>query len=262
MFKKLTGGLLVLSFLVLFLGMGAVEVLALTGEEILGNLDETMTADNKIMEQEMILYTGSGSERNREVRVWNKTGEDGSKKMLLKFTAPASIAGTSFLIVDDDMWLYMPALGKVRRIAGSAKQGNFMGSDLSYEDMEALGSTGFKNDYIAKVTAEEEGNNGRVYQLELIPREGAGVAYSMLELIVDGSKWLPLEIKYYNQSGEVEKVLTTSGHEKIEGRWTATRMEMENVMEGSRTVLKVKEVSFNEEINDNIFTTRYLERGL
>ena len=45
--------------------MGAVEVLALTGEEILGNLDETMKADNKIMEQEMILYTGSGSERNR-----------------------------------------------------------------------------------------------------------------------------------------------------------------------------------------------------
>ena len=111
-----------------------------------------------------------------------------------------------------------------------------MGSDSSYEDMEALGSTGFKNDYIAKVT-EEEGNNGRVYQLELIPREGAGVAYSMLELIVDGSKWLPLEIKYYNQSENWKKYLQPLDM-KIEGRWTATRMEMENVIEGSRTILR------------------------
>src|SRR5690554_2730633 len=136
MFRKLFGGLLVFNLLVMVLWMGTVEVLALTGEEVLGNLDEIMKVDNKVMEQEMVLYTATGSERSRDVRVWNKTDEDGAKKMLLRFIAPANIAGTSFLIVDDDMWLYMPALGKVKRIAGSAKQGNFMGSDLSYEDME------------------------------------------------------------------------------------------------------------------------------
>src|SRR5690554_4570929 len=162
---KLTKGLLVLSFLVLFLGMGTVEVLALTGNEVLGNLDETMKADSKVMEQEMLLYTRSGSVRNRDVKLWNKLDTDGNRKMLVRFTAPANIAGTSFLSVDDDMWLYMPALGKVKRIAGSAKQGNFMGSDLSYEDMEALGSTGFQNDYTAELMTEEEGVNGKIYQL-------------------------------------------------------------------------------------------------
>jgi len=255
--KRLAGLVLIMVILLFTTNLSAVG--AISGNEILTELDNTMKAESKYMQQEMLLYSTSGSERSRTLEAWNKA-KDGTDQMLARFTGPANIAGTSFLMVDDDMWLYMPALGKVKRIAGSAKQGSFMGSDLTYEDMQALGNTGFKNNYRAEFIGEEEIDNKSSYHLELVPAS-AEISYKKIEIWVDCSNWLPLKIDYYNSSGELEKVLTTSGHKEIDGQWTAGRMEIENKSKGTKTVLVIKELNFAEEIPEQIFTTRYLERG-
>jgi len=67
------------------------------------------------------------------------TGETGDR-ILVRFTYPNDIKGTAFLVwehpnADDERFLYLPALGRVRRIAGGEKQESFIGSDLSYEDI-------------------------------------------------------------------------------------------------------------------------------
>lgn len=255
MLTRITGIML----LILVIAGSMTAAAAIDGEEILSKMDETMKTESKFMEEDMILYTASGSERKRSVDVWNKT-KDGEDKMLVKFTEPANVAGTAFLMVEDDMWLYLPALGKVKRIAGSAKQGSFMGSDLTYEDMQALGNTGFAVDYQSELIDEVELGDNQAYHLQLEPR-GDELAYNKLEMWVDKDIWLPLKIEYYNKSDELEKVLKTEAHKQIDGRWTATRMEVENKLKGSKTVLVIKEVDFAREIDDKIFTTRSLERG-
>ncbi len=255
MIKKVS--VIMMIFLLLGGSISAAE--RLDGEEVLRKLDQTLKTVSKFMSEEMILYTSSGSERSRTVEVWNKT-EGNIDRMLVRFTAPADIAGTAFLMIEDDMWLYLPALGKVKRIAGSAKQGSFMGSDLTYEDMQAIGNTGFTKDYNAKFINETELDDKKAFHLELLP-VNKEISYKKLEIWVDSDNYLPLKIEYYNKSNKLEKVLLTYGHKIVDGRWTAAKMAMENVIKGSKTELLVNEIDFTKEIDDRIFTTRYLERG-
>ena len=232
---------------------------AMTGQEVLENMDETMRADNKYMEQEMVLVSSRGSERSREIATWSRV-EAGNEQMLVRFLAPADVAGTGLLMEDDDMWLYLPELNNTRRIAGSSKQGDFMGSDLSYEDMEALGTAGFGNDYQAELVEVVEFEGHEAYKLELIPVND-GVAYSNLEVKVDSEFWLPLKIDYY-EDGELVKTLLTFDHAELDGRWTAQMLEMTDHESGSQTRLILNEVDYNTEIDPGVFTTRNLERGL
>ena len=231
----------------------------LIGEEIISRVDEGMKVDNKFMEEEMILISGSGTERSRGLNIWNKQGQD-EDKMMLKFTEPANIEGTGFLMIGDDMWLYLPALGKVKRIAGSAKQGAFMGSDLTYEDMESLGNTGFSNDYDVEKLSDSEIEDKEIYHLSLIPTDN-DISYSKLEIYVDKDLFLPLKIDYYNND-ELFKILKTFEHQEVNGYNIAMRMEMENIESGSKTILKISNVEFPEELEDEIFTIRNLERGM
>ena len=66
---------------------------AMTGQEVLENMDETMRANNKYMEQEMKLVSSRGSERSREIATWSRV-EAGNEQMLVRFLAPADVAGT------------------------------------------------------------------------------------------------------------------------------------------------------------------------
>lgn len=229
------------------------------GNDILIQMDKNMKAESKYMEEKMVLITPTGQERSRQLAVWNKNSK-GSEKMLLKFVSPANIEGTSFLMIGDDMWLYLPALGKTKRIAGSARQGSFMGSDLSYEDMEALGSKGFSIDYDAKLSGVKKHGNRDVYLLELASKN-KDVSYSKLKIWVDREMLLPLQIMYYNKEGEKVKCLKTFDHRVIDGRWTAMRLEMENILKESKTILEVKNIKFDQNMDDKMFSTRYLERG-
>lgn len=253
--KRVIGLILAVLFLI---GSVSLPVFAQTGEEVLDNMETTMRADNKYMEQEMILKTGKGSERSRDLAMWTKR-VDGSDKMLVRFLSPADVAGTGFLMLEDNMWLYLPALERTKRIAGSARQGDFMGSDMTYDDMESLGTTGFSDDYEAELLGETELDGRQAYQLRLVPTTDKP-AYAYLEIWVDGEYWLPQKIEYYGED-QLLKTLETSEHEVLDGRWTAQRLEMTDHQAGSKTILKVKEVNYSEEIDSDIFTTRYLERG-
>ena len=246
--------------LALILTVGLVqEVDALTGPEILEKLDDTMRAENQYTEQEMVLVSEGGSERTRDMAMWSRVIND-KEEMLVRFLSPADVEGTGLLLEDDDMWLYLPDLGSTRRIAGSAREGDFMGSDFTYEDMEALGTVGFSQDFSAELLAEVEFDEREAYHLELTPYEEDETAYSGLELKVDGEYWLPLEIDYFEENEPV-KTLTTHDHEIIDGRWTAGRMEMSNHKDGTKTIMTVREVDYTSEIDPNVFTERNLERG-
>ena len=235
------------------------QVNAMTGQDLLENMDETMRVDNKYMEQEMVLVSSRGSERSREIATWSRV-EAGNEQMLVRFLAPADVAGTGLLMEGDDMWLFLPELNNTRRIAGSARQGDFMGSDLSYEDMEALGTVGFSNDYQAELVEIVEFEGREAYKLELIPAND-GVVYSNLEVKVNSEFWLPLKIDYY-EAGELVKTLLTFDHAELDGRWTAKMLEMTDHDSGSQTRLILNEVDYNTEIDSGVFTTRNLERGL
>lgn len=241
----------------------AVSSIALAADEegtrILQKMDQVMKSESKILEEEMILITANGQERMRKVKVWNSNG-NGEEKMLLRFLEPESVSGTGFMMVNDDMWLYLPALGKVQRIAGHAKKGNFMGSDLSYEDMQSIGNKGFSSTYTVKQHEKTSVNNKSAFKLELLPKNNE-TSYSSLFLWLDDSTYLPIKIQYYDEKGNLVKTLTTSDHRKVGDRWTAMQIQVKDERKGSQTILKVTNVQFNVKLDADLFTTRNLERG-
>ena len=92
-------------------------------------------------EATMVLINDKGQTRERKnttVQVLQPNGVD--SKLLVKFSTPADIKGTAFLQVEhsdaeDDQWLYLPALGKSRRLVANNKKDSFVGSDFSYGDI-------------------------------------------------------------------------------------------------------------------------------
>lgn len=226
------------------------------GAAILTRTTEVMRTDTRVMELAMVLVNNRGQERSRTVRVWAKSSNDGDKLMLL-FEEPGDVAGTGFLVLGDDMWLYLPALKQTRRIAGNAKSGSFMGTDLSYEDMEALISTGYAG-YDATWLADETLNGEATHKLRLVPTQGS--SYDYLEMWVSAATFLPRRIDYLHK-GDVAKTLTTKAFRQVEGRWTATELEMANHQTKTKTLLKVNSISFSEDVGDDLFTVRNLERG-
>jgi hypothetical protein len=153
------------------------------------------------------------------------------------------------------MYLYLPVLGSVRKISGSQKNGSFVGSDLSYNDIGIFSGANFSDNYQAEITAEDD----KIIELhlEIIDPD---IDYSYAKMWVRKDLWLGEKIEYYDQQEELIKVINLSDFDEIDGNRLARRIEVENVQKKSRTILKMLEVEFDPELDPNIFTTRYLQR--
>lgn len=244
----------VVAVLVLAMGVYAADP---SGFDILAQTTEVMRSESRVMDLQMLLVNSRGQQRSRTVKVWSKAGEDG-EKMLLQFLEPRDVAGTGFLVMEDDMWLYLPALRQTRRIAGHAKTGSFMGSDLSYEDMQDLITTGF-SEYDAQWLATETRGGESTHKLRLTPN--ADSSYDYLEMWVSVETSLPRHIAY-SVKGEVVKSMATEQFEIVDGRWTPTEIIVQNHVQNTRTELRIQDVNFSQTIDDALFSVRNLERGI
>ncbi|MCK4641030.1 MAG: outer membrane lipoprotein-sorting protein [Candidatus Marinimicrobia bacterium] len=224
----------------------------LTGNEILKKEDENQP-NTQIMVSEMTIVHKSGAKRVRTIKVWVK-GDDST---FVRFLTPANVKGTSFLSLNDNDWLYLPALKKVRRIATKDKGGSFMGSDFSYDD---VGGMSLVDDYNAKLLDTEKYKDRDCYVLELIPKNPAEVTYSKQKQWIDKENFYSLKTEYYDLHGDLLKIFYSSNIEQVDGFWITKRNEMQNVQKGSKTIIVNKEIQLNSEIPDKMFTTRQLER--
>ncbi len=224
---------------------------ALTGEELLKKAEDAMNApQDREVTDKMVLVKKDGSQKQREIKVYQK----GNHKRLLIFLSPADVKGVGFLsLSDDEMYLYLPAFRKIRRIASHIKNEDFMGTDFSYED---LAETEYTDDYAA--TLKDEGENA--YILELKPKENADVSYSKQLMWVDKETYIPKRTEYYSKSGMLIKVMTAESIEKIDGYWFPRKMTMETVKSGHKTLLELVEIKHDSGLGDDFFSQRNLKR--
>jgi len=233
----------------------------LTGRDIMLKSENREKADTSSFQMEMVLINTSGSKRVREVSVYKKeyTGET---KSVMVFLKPADVTGVGYLSFvydaegkDDDRWLYMPALKKSRRISGSSGGDYFMGTDFTYDDM-----SGHKtDDYEHKLLGTENQDGKTCWKIESTPKQKS--SYSKFVSWVDQESLLQTKAEFYDKQGALLKVLTVSEIEKINGFWTAKKMEMVNMQKKHTTVLLTKKIEFNKDIPDSFFRVSSLESG-
>lgn len=230
--------------------------LALTADEIIEKVDENMrSGKDSVGVSKMTLVEKDGTKRERQVKMYFKNNADADDYTLTRFLAPADVKGVSFLsLSEDQMYLYMPAFRKIRRIASHVKHENFMGTDFSYDDM---GNTEYKEDYDAKLLEETQTE----YVLEATPKPNADVGYSKVKVWVNKENFMPNKIEFYHQKkGTLLKILTNSQIEEIQGHWTPRKMVMENVEDRHQTIIDVTEIKYDMGLADDIFTQRNLKK--
>ncbi|MEM1044057.1 MAG: outer membrane lipoprotein-sorting protein [Bacteroidota bacterium] len=198
-----------------------------------------------------------GRTRTRALDLRSKT--DGERlKSILVFTGPADIRGTGLLTVEtddgDDQKLYLPALGRVQRIAGSTRGERFAGSDFTYEDL------GTRDPDAYDVTMAE--TTPDAFVLDARPTDGDS-KYSRIVLTVDRARYVVLRAEHYDRGGALAKVLTAGDFAEVApDAWRADTLTMEDVQAGRRTVLTYTERATGTALRDDLFSERQLQRGL
>ncbi|MBI4831919.1 MAG: outer membrane lipoprotein-sorting protein [Candidatus Lindowbacteria bacterium] len=160
---------------------------------------------------------------------------------------------------DDDQWLYLPALRKVRRISASDQGDNFMGTDFTYEDIRSE-----KLDQHQYTVARSETIDGHdCYVIEAVPsteKQKKESGYSRREIWVRKDIFLTVQTKYYDKKGEHFKTeVRTDVVEVCPNIYRPNFMEMKNLKTKHTTQLGFDERKINKGLNDTIFTERELQ---
>jgi outer membrane lipoprotein-sorting protein len=232
-----------------------------SGYDIMKQAEDRYTGDTAQYNLTMTLESGRGAPRVREVSWYFKDLGD-TEKTLMVFKSPRDVAGTKYLSFsygdnqDDDMWLYLPALKRVRRISGSGKNDDFMGTDFTYEDM---GSRGLNKDTFS--LRGEETIEGRPCWVVEARAKDSRDPYGRRLMWIRRDSHVINAVDYYDRQDRLLKTLRVSGIRQIDGIWTAQRMEMTNVQNKHSTVIEMSDIRFNAPLDDNLFTVTSLERG-
>jgi outer membrane lipoprotein-sorting protein len=238
-----------LSFFIIALSLfSGISVNAQDATTILKKMDDMMfspkdiTARNKI-----ILIDKTGKQEVREATLMQK----GTDKRLFRFTSPASQAGISILSLPDDiMYLYLPAFGKERRIAASAKNQNFAGTDFSYDDME---SVSYSSKYIPKLIKTED----KLFILELTAKGQSD--YSKIVMSVNSTNYYPESMEYFDKGNNKIKEAKYT-FRKIGNYWNAMEIEMTDLKKNHKSKMQMSEVRYDTGLTDDEFTVRKLKQ--
>lgn len=216
----------------------------------------------------LTIINSRGHQRVRRVAVVSKLFDNGeTEKTLMRFLAPADVKGTGFLTFDyekkdDDMWIFMPALRKTRRIVSSEKAKSFMGSEFSYADM----APPTLSDFNYKIIGEENLENVSCWKIEMTAinkKIAYDSGFSKRISFIGKEDFVTRKAVYYDLEGRLEKELIATGIKEIDPKnhkYTIMRMVMENKQDGRKSIIKTEKIVFNPGVSDDYFTTRYLER--
>ena len=228
----------------------------LTVDEIMDKMEETSPefSTQKTI-SEMILIDKDGKEEIRDMIMFSQKVEDDQTNTLMRFLSPKSVKGVTLLNINDGekIYLYMPAYGKARRIAGSSKSDEFMGTGLSYEDM----SMDYQDkEYEKKLLEETDGE----YIVEVLP-SGEDLSYEKIIIHVDKVIFYAKKVEFYETSNELIKTLTINKI-KIDDKDKVTPMEIEftDIEEEDKTKIGIKEVEYDIELSSSFFSIRTLKK--
>ncbi len=243
-------------------GISAQSAATLGADEIVRSSRDRIQAKTVSTRSRMVITAKDGSETERLVDQYS-SDEGSQTKTVVVFQKPASVAGTRFLTItnpgrEDDRWIYLPALGKVRRIAASEGSSSFMGTDLSYDDVSSADRSVDADTHVLLRDETIDGKDSWV--IESKPKD-SGYQYSKMISWIEKSTRIARKIELYDRKGELVKVLEILKAEDKQGRLTPTVTRMSTVKAKTSTTIYVEIVKYDDPIPASVFTTKFLETG-
>ncbi len=231
----------------------------MTGGVIINKVNDLFNPATSYSKSKMVIVTTSGDKRTLVSESWSKGA---GEKTLVRYTDPARIKGQAVLMLNnaDDIWMYFPRTGRVRKLASHAKKQKMQGSDFSYEDMG--GGDAFIEEYDAQRLKDDKKEGSDCYVVELTRKPDSDQTYSRLLLWVVKENFVPIHMEYYSEKNPTihEKTLTQSDIRVIDDLPTAYKIVMFNKMDNTQTEMELLEVRYNLELDDAMFTERNLKK--
>lgn len=240
----------------------APSLAAMTGEEVMRRVEDRDGGSTVQALVSMELVDRRGSTSSRIIEGYGAEDADGLSRMVIVFHRPASVQDTRFLVIenpdrDDDQWIYLPALRRVRRIAAGEGNDSFMGTDFTYDDLQSRSVDDDRHELLR----EERLDGYDCYVVESVPRDRDGAQYSRRVQWIPRDIWVPIKIEFYDKRGDLLKVNSVERLEEVQGYWTPMKSTMKNEQTGHATRLEVQRIQYDGNLPDALFTTRFLETG-
>lgn len=218
--------------------------------EIIKKLDENMRGENISMKLSMRVVS-LGHERIMKMQSYSQ----GTKKSFTKILYPPKDRGITFLSLDNQMWQYVPKIERVIKIPPSMMLQNWMGSDITNDDMVKQSS--IVEDYDAKILKKD----GNLVTLELIPKEDAAVVWGKIIINIDTSTYTSIKDIFYDEDGDevryfVYEKVKKFGKYYIPTYWRVQSSEKKN----NFTEIVLEEVEYDTDISQQYFKKSALKR--
>lgn len=217
----------------------------------------------RIQEFELKAIDRAGGERLLRGRLY-ATREGDRARVMMKIEAPTDLAGAAYLVretkTSDEMYLYLPAVRKVRRLSGASQDGKLFGTDLSYSEIKQISNA--YDGASLKLGAPEKVDGRPVHVLAMAPRAGTTTQYSQVKALVDQKTCVPLRVDFMDGGSVRKKLVTDAKSLKQSGsHWFFSAAEMSDVREGTRTKLKLSEILSPEKLADRLFNPQTFYLG-
>lgn len=242
--------------------LASASLLAISNIDVAKKSDKVMSGfEDSSSKMTMTLINAKGQTRVRKMQ--SKSLElDGGDKSLMEFLSPADVKGTKFLNYehakkDDDQWLYLPALKRVKRISSKNKSGSFMGSEFSYEDVSSFNID--KYDYKNEDAKEAKLDDKDVYIVSRFPNYKYS-GYTKQVSYIDKKTFLTLKVDYYDRKKSLLKSASFSDYKLIKGIYRNGKIHMKNFSNSKESILLWEEESVKTGLSKKDFHKRVLKK--
>ena len=239
------------------------NILAQDAASIVERSRNRIQAETVSTRSRMVITGRGGAVSERLLDQYSKKDVRGNNRTLIVFQEPASVRGTRFLTVenqgrDNDQWIFLPSLGRVRRIAAAEGSGSFVGTDFSYDDIASMDRSADLDTH--RILREERFQGRDCYVIESIPKD-SNYQYGRMVQWIDKENFLLYRIELFDRRGTQVKLLEILEFREVQGRLAPFVTRMTTLATGTSTALNVEILRYDDPIPEGVFTQRFLETG-
>jgi outer membrane lipoprotein-sorting protein len=246
----------------------AASAQALTADQIMERNFVTMRVHDSVANVTFHLFNPSGQERVRQTISRTMLRDNGTDSMRqARFMSPSDIRGTVVLMIenlggDDDMWIYLPAARRVRRLTAANRRDAFVGSDFTYGDI--IGHR--VSDWTHQLLREEAVGGRPTWVIESrarTPQVQSNTGYSRRVQWIDRENFVAMRGEAYDEAGQLLRRFSASDIRLVDQaarRYQPMTLEAQNVQSHYRTVIRFENFRANQGVSPEYFTTRAMER--
>jgi hypothetical protein len=242
----------------LLLALLPAALLAADARQIVEESQKRTRSESQRYEGSLVVTDAKGK-RTEKRWTYARIGSHGDSKSILRFTEPAEVRGVALLVVNhpdraSDQWMWIPELGRDRRVALQDRSTRFFGTDFTFEDLEERDSS----QYEYRLLAEETIGGVPAWKIEAKPKKSSQYTHSYVW--IRKTDYAPARIENYKAAQAVRQ-LQYEEIRTVAGIPTPHRLEMHDVARNSRTVLAIEKLQYNVNAKQEDFTLQALRRG-